>query len=55
MIMPIAFASRHRQHVLFGIRVVLALITIIVLAIDFVGVEYTITGGQMSAIEFAEP
>jgi hypothetical protein len=52
--MPIALASRHRDQVLFGIKAVLALITIIALAINLVGLEFAITGGQMSAIELTD-
>jgi hypothetical protein len=52
--MPIALASRHRDQVLFGIKAVLALITIIALAINLVELEFAITGGQMSAIELAD-
>ena len=53
--MPIAFASRHRHQVLFSVKVLLALVTIVALAINFVGLEYAITGGQMSAIGPADP
>jgi hypothetical protein len=53
--MQIGLASRHRHQVLFAIKAVLALITIVALAINIVGLEFVITGGQMSAIELADP
>jgi hypothetical protein len=53
--MPIALASRHRDQVLFGIKVLLGLILIAVPAIDFAALEFAATGGQMSGIELTGP